>query len=55
MSTFVCDAIRRSPQNVSNIVHRPEVDGLRALAVAAVVAFHLGLLPGGYIGVDVFL
>ncbi len=33
------------------------VDGLRAVAVAAVVVFHLGAawLPGGYLGVDVFL
>ncbi|SFJ24072.1 acyltransferase family protein [Albimonas pacifica] len=36
--------------------HRPHVDGLRALAVVPVVAFHLGspLAPGGYVGVDVF-
>ena len=35
---------------------RPEIQGLRALAVALVVAFHLwpGALPGGYLGVDVF-
>jgi peptidoglycan/LPS O-acetylase OafA/YrhL len=32
------------------------LDGLRALAVAAVVAFHFapGVLPGGFLGVDVF-
>ncbi len=32
------------------------LDGLRALAVAAVVAYHVhpGWLPGGYLGVDVF-
>lgn len=32
------------------------MDGLRALAVTAVVLFHAGLtaLPGGYVGVDVF-
>jgi len=35
----------------------PGVDGLRALAVGAVVAYHAGLswLPGGFLGVDVFL
>jgi peptidoglycan/LPS O-acetylase OafA/YrhL len=35
----------------------PGVDGLRALAVAAVFAYHGGLswLPGGFLGVDVFL
>lgn len=36
--------------------YRPEVDGLRAIAVTAVILFHtnLGLATGGYIGVDVF-
>ncbi|MEQ8833805.1 MAG: acyltransferase family protein [Miltoncostaeaceae bacterium] len=35
----------------------PGVDGLRALAVLAVVVYHLGAgwLPGGFLGVDVFL
>ncbi len=34
---------------------RPEIQGLRALAVVAVVLFHSGgLLPGGYLGVDLF-
>jgi len=32
----------------------PALDGLRAVAVAAVVAFHLGRLRGGFLGVDVF-
>jgi peptidoglycan/LPS O-acetylase OafA/YrhL len=34
--------------------HLPALDGLRAVAVAAVVAFHLGRLRGGFLGVDVF-
>lgn len=36
--------------------HRPEIDGLRAVAVLGVILFHLdaGLLPGGFMGVDVF-
>jgi peptidoglycan/LPS O-acetylase OafA/YrhL len=36
--------------------YRPQIDGIRALAVASVVAFHLGAdwLPGGFIGVDIF-
>jgi peptidoglycan/LPS O-acetylase OafA/YrhL len=35
---------------------RPDIQGLRALAVTAVLLFHLwpGLVPGGYVGVDVF-
>lgn len=38
------------------LAYRPEVDGLRAIAVAAVLLFHaqLGPLPGGFAGVDVF-
>ena len=35
---------------------RPEIQGLRAVAVALVVVHHLwpGALPGGFVGVDVF-
>lgn len=34
---------------------RADVQGLRALAVVAVVIFHAGLaLPGGFVGVDIF-
>jgi peptidoglycan/LPS O-acetylase OafA/YrhL len=36
--------------------YRPEIDGLRALAVVSVLVFHLNAtwLPGGFIGVDIF-
>ena len=36
--------------------HRPEIDGLRAVAVLPVVLFHagVGVFSGGYVGVDVF-
>ena len=38
------------------MTYRPEIDGLRALAVLSVLLFHLdpGLWPGGWLGVDVF-
>jgi peptidoglycan/LPS O-acetylase OafA/YrhL len=32
----------------------PQFDGVRAVAISAVVAFHLGYLHGGWVGVDVF-
>ena len=38
----------------SHLGYRPALDGIRALAVGAVVAYHLGYLPGGWLGVDVF-
>ncbi|EMC7916142.1 acyltransferase family protein [Enterobacter kobei] len=38
------------------IKYRPDIDGLRALAVLSVVIFHYfpAALPGGFIGVDIF-
>ncbi len=48
-----------------NFKYRPDIDGLRAIAVISVVIYHAGfkiilndkefdLLPGGYLGVDIF-
>ncbi len=36
--------------------YRPEIDGLRAVAVIPVILFHAGfsIFAGGYVGVDVF-
>lgn len=36
--------------------YRPDIDGLRALSVLSVIFFHAfpNLLPGGFIGVDIF-
>jgi peptidoglycan/LPS O-acetylase OafA/YrhL len=44
------------PAERSAIKYRPDIDGLRAVAVLAVLAFHVGSnhIPGGFIGVDVF-
>ncbi|HSW03486.1 acyltransferase family protein, partial [Aquabacterium sp.] len=41
---------------MSDSEYRPEVDGLRAVAVLPVVLFHAGVpgFGGGYVGVDVF-
>jgi peptidoglycan/LPS O-acetylase OafA/YrhL len=38
------------------VKYRPEIDGLRAIAVVAVIIYHAGLLPlpRGYLGVDIF-
>jgi peptidoglycan/LPS O-acetylase OafA/YrhL len=40
----------------SSLTYRPDIDGLRAVAVLAVVMFHAfpSLLPGGFVGVDIF-
>ena len=46
------------PPEVHNVhpVYRPDIDGLRALAILSVVIFHAFpfSLPGGFVGVDVF-
>ena len=38
------------------MIYRPEIDGLRALAVIPIIFFHAGfpLFSGGFVGVDVF-
>ncbi|MFN9646441.1 MAG: acyltransferase family protein [Cyanobacteriota bacterium] len=40
----------------TNNLYRPEIDGLRALAVVAVIINHFNqdVLPSGYLGVDIF-
>lgn len=36
--------------------YRADIQGLRAIAVIGVIAFHVNRnLPGGFVGVDVFL
>lgn len=50
--------VRESPgARNQRLSYRPDIDGLRAIAVAGVVIYHapaLGAFPGGYLGVDVF-
>lgn len=40
---------------ISSKGFRYDIQGLRAIAVIAVIIFHCGYLPNGYLGVDVFL
>lgn len=45
-----------SEAKASKSKYRPEIDGLRAFAVIAVIINHFNkdILPGGYLGVDIF-
>ena len=45
-----------SKPGLANEVHIAPIDGLRALAVVAVLFYHLGFkwIPGGFLGVDIF-
>jgi peptidoglycan/LPS O-acetylase OafA/YrhL len=39
----------------SKVAYRPDIDGLRALAVVGVMLYHAGFgLTGGFVGVDIF-
>src|SRR3954453_21907904 len=48
---------RSLPRSSRRGEFRPDIEGLRAVAVLAVVLFHAGVPgpTGGYVGVDVFL
>jgi peptidoglycan/LPS O-acetylase OafA/YrhL len=47
---------RRPTGRRTDDAYRPALDGIRAIAVGSVVAYHFGWhsLPGGFLGVDVF-
>jgi peptidoglycan/LPS O-acetylase OafA/YrhL len=50
------NAGRQAQRSPASAGHRSDIQGLRALAVALVVCFHLWphRLTGGFVGVDVF-
>lgn len=50
-----------TPEIKSKLAYRPEIDGLRSIAVVSVILYHAQLnvlgrntFEGGYIGVDIF-
>ncbi len=56
MSGLAVPARPQAAPPSSKLSYLPALDGVRALAVGAVMAYHLdiGLLPGGFLGVDLF-
>ena len=47
---------KKASKRTTSLKYRPEIDGVRALAVIPVILFHAGfeLFSGGFVGVDVF-
>ncbi len=52
----LADRPSTSNNQTAALAYRPDVDGLRAIAVLSVIIFHFreSWLPGGFVGVDIF-
>ena len=55
-TTLATIDLSHMPPETQKVGHRSDIDGLRAVAVVAVIVNHFNnnLLPGGYLGVDIF-
>jgi peptidoglycan/LPS O-acetylase OafA/YrhL len=53
---YTSDALEILGRSAQQHAYRPDIDGLRAVAVSSVVFFHAGLFPfrSGFVGVDIF-
>jgi peptidoglycan/LPS O-acetylase OafA/YrhL len=56
VSAGLPEPARGAPSRDSKLGYRPALDGIRAVAVLSVIAYHFGYrwAPGGFLGVDVF-
>lgn len=54
MAQAVTRSSAPAPNGTATTGHLGQLDGLRAVAIGAVIVYHLGYLPGGWLGVDVF-
>ena len=53
---LLCTFLNHKNLNAMNkTIHRNDLDILKGISIIAVVLYHMGLAPGGYLGVDVFL
>lgn len=56
MAVSLLGAAERTAPTAGRSAFRPDIQGLRSVAVIAVLLYHLGVpfVPGGFVGVDVF-